>query len=186
LLDPATRIVVPDTLASVYRYVWLKKWQERIVCKASSGGSNYKKRGVRLLPCVVKNGREAGIAVLASETSTAYGDRREDGEFTLEAGARNVASLDRYWRLEDIGLFYPDYRTCDKTRPTVEADSKTYIRDVHYFVAHAEDLLGRKDELVVRLNISSCLRGEAQTWYVSLSELERDRLQRSSCLRGEV
>jgi hypothetical protein len=82
--------------------------------------------------------------------------------------------------MEDIGLFYPDYPTPDKTRPTIEADGKTYIRDVHYFIARAEDLLGRKDELVVRLNISACLRGEAQTWYMSLSDLERDGLRGGS------
>lgn len=68
---------------------------------------------------------------------------------------------------------------------TEERGSKTFYRDVYSFTDRIRDVALFKGELVVKVNIHSCLRGSALEWYtIELTQEEKKRLRDSSMEEG--
>ncbi len=67
------------------------------------------------------------------------------------------------------------------------ASSVLFFSNAFAFVNHIRALSAFKNENTIRLNISSCLRGEALEWFISeLSQCEREKLRSSSLEEGWI
>ncbi len=78
------------------------------------------------------------------------------------------------WNAKDIGFFDPHLDKSYGEGDIVTQGSDVYYRNVMLFVERVKDLAAIKGPAIVRTNLNTCLRGDAQTWYIeTLSNLER-------------
>jgi hypothetical protein len=88
------------------------------------------------------------------------------------------------WLTSEVGYFLPDSTRDEHVRMVNDA---LYFSNVLAFVSHIRALAAFKNENTIRLNIYSCLRGEALEWFISeLSLSEKEKLRRSSLEEGWI
>ncbi|KAJ5379487.1 hypothetical protein N7509_012606 [Penicillium cosmopolitanum] len=88
------------------------------------------------------------------------------------------------WVTSEVGYFLPDPTRDEQVRMK---EDTIYFSNAHAFVGHIRALSAFKNENTIRLNIHSCLRGEALEWFISeLSHYEREKLRSFSLEEGWI
>ncbi|KAJ5995638.1 hypothetical protein N7481_002615 [Penicillium waksmanii] len=88
------------------------------------------------------------------------------------------------WVNSEIGYFFPDPTRDEHVRMV---EGALFFSNALAFVNHLRALSAFKNENTIRLNIYSCLRGEALEWFISeLSQSEREKLRSSSLEEGWI
>lgn len=97
------------------------------------------------------------------------------GRASRDGTPSDQATADTRWRAEELGFFNPSAQGHDEV---VFARRDIYYRSVQLFIERIKDIALIKGAPTVRLNLSSCLRGIAMSWYTEeLSNLERAALR---------
>lgn len=87
----------------------------------------------------------------------------------FDAGKANT------WESSGMGYFLPDSAREEHMRMVQDS---LYFSNALAFVTHIRALTAFKNENTIRLNLHSCLRGEALEWFMSeLSECDREKLR---------
>ena len=71
------------------------------------------------------------------------------------------------WKAEEVGYFYPHLEDSYGLGDFVNVGRDVFYRSVEAFIDRVHDVAADKGEALVTQNLSTCLRGPAQTWYTS-------------------
>ena len=92
---------------------------------------------------------------------------------------------DERFRESDIGYFNP---TCSETHGKgdyVTIGDKIHYRNVWLFIEAAKSIAATKGGALIRINLHRCLRGDAQSWYITeLTHAQRTRLHEGHSLHN--
>jgi L-cysteine desulfidase len=82
------------------------------------------------------------------------------------------------FRTSDVGFFDSQLNSSYDSGDVVQVERDLYYRDVYLFVERVKDAVIMFEAEVVRTNLSACLRGSVQVWYIEgLSDLEKKALR---------
>ncbi len=70
-----------------------------------------------------------------------------------------------HWKASELGLFYPNLPLHEGEGDVVDKNNKIYYRNVHFFTNRVRVAAFTRDASIIRKNLDSCLRGEAELWW---------------------